>query len=393
MSCILLIDLQNDFNKIITPMMINSIKKLCKNTSIPVFWIYSNYFESESNSDPFSMTHEGKKKLCIKDTDGVKFSNYFNDIDKIEIQKKHYSAFYNTNLEEILIKNKITDIYLGGVTISCCIQKTAEHAKHIGFNVYLLSDCSNGFSNKKYGFQWFVENCKLATHYDVITNKPLILYYVNGSIPSWRVLMLMNYLNIHYKINRLKVMSGETKKPEFLKINKRGLTPTVIDDGLILTESHAILQYLIKYYSNGNLISDSKEKYIKIMSIVFSSDDIRKKYSPLEIYFNKTITEKEIIKAYDAYLNVHAEYKMVEESLSTKYIADDILSLADFSFFPTLAYHIHRGFEIIKYPKLYDYYNMINKEHYAIFSCPTGWNKNGKINVFELALSEKLKLS
>lgn len=66
-----------------------------------------------------------------------------------------------------------------------------------------------------------------------------MLYYVNGSIPSWRVMLLMRELGVDATLRRLRVMvtPKETQSPEFLAINPKGGTPTLVDiDGAVLTE-------------------------------------------------------------------------------------------------------------------------------------------------------------
>ena len=73
-----------------------------------------------------------------------------------------------------------------------------------------------------------------------------IFYYVNRSIPSWRVMMMLSELNIQYTPIRLKVMTKakKTRSAAFSRVNPRCKTPTLIDDGKTLIESMAILQNL-----------------------------------------------------------------------------------------------------------------------------------------------------
>lgn len=53
--------------------------------------------------------------------------------------------------------------------------------------------------------------------------KPQVkVFYVENSIPSMVVFNTLNYLGIKYDKQRVKVMKGETRQEEFLKVNKRG---------------------------------------------------------------------------------------------------------------------------------------------------------------------------
>ncbi|KAG6861358.1 hypothetical protein C0995_001091 [Termitomyces sp. Mi166 len=60
-------------------------------------------------------------------------------------------------------------------------------------------------------------------------NQPPELFYVNGSIPSWRVMMALDEKGIKFKCTRLLIMSDpkETRLPEFLKLDHRGKTPVL----------------------------------------------------------------------------------------------------------------------------------------------------------------------
>jgi glutathione S-transferase len=46
---------------------------------------------------------------------------------------------------------------------------------------------------------------------------------------------------------------GRNRDPEYLALNPNGLVPTVIDDGLVLWESNAIVRYLAARYGEGTL--------------------------------------------------------------------------------------------------------------------------------------------
>jgi glutathione S-transferase len=50
------------------------------------------------------------------------------------------------------------------------------------------------------------------------------------------------------------MINGEHRRPEFLKINPAGKLPVLVDGGLVLTESVAIVLYLAEKYPDKNLI-------------------------------------------------------------------------------------------------------------------------------------------
>jgi glutathione S-transferase len=71
----------------------------------------------------------------------------------------------------------------------------------------------------------------------------LTLYFAPHSTASITTLVLEE-LGTPCERVKLDLQKGETKKPEFLKINPNGLVPTLVHDGVAIWESAAITIYL-----------------------------------------------------------------------------------------------------------------------------------------------------
>jgi len=70
----------------------------------------------------------------------------------------------------------------------------------------------------------------------------LTLYSNQGSGNCYKVRLLMHQLGHDLKIVETDVVAGETQTDAFLKVNPAGKVPTlVLDDGMVLSESNAIL--------------------------------------------------------------------------------------------------------------------------------------------------------
>ncbi|MEQ8155340.1 MAG: cysteine hydrolase family protein [Clostridiaceae bacterium] len=68
------------------------------------------------------------------------------------IEKTKPSSFYETNLEEILKKEKITSVVISGYMTQMCCDTTARDAFHKGYNVEFLSDATGTIDvNNKVG--------------------------------------------------------------------------------------------------------------------------------------------------------------------------------------------------------------------------------------------------
>lgn len=90
-------------------------------------------------------------------------------------------------------------------------------------------------------------------------SKP-ILYFTSGSPPSRAVLFLIRYLNIDVEVKNVNLLQGEQHSNEFLKLNPAHEVPTLVDGDFVLTESRAILAYLINSRKSGDDLYPSDPK-------------------------------------------------------------------------------------------------------------------------------------
>jgi glutathione S-transferase len=75
------------------------------------------------------------------------------------------------------------------------------------------------------------------------TTMSLIFYYAPMSTASITELILEELGTPCEKV-KLDIRKGETKKPEFLKVNPNGKVPVIVHDGTVIFESSAITMYL-----------------------------------------------------------------------------------------------------------------------------------------------------
>jgi glutathione S-transferase len=72
----------------------------------------------------------------------------------------------------------------------------------------------------------------------------LILYHHNISVCAQKVRIALAEKDLSWQGVHIDLMQGEHLKPEFLKINPRGLVPVLVHDGDPIYESTIILEYL-----------------------------------------------------------------------------------------------------------------------------------------------------
>jgi len=87
------------------------------------------------------------------------------------------------------------------------------------------------------------------------------LYVFPPSPRAFKVLALANHLGLGYELKIVDLTKGEQLRPEFVALNPNKKMPVLEDDGFVLWESNAILQYLAeKRPGSGLLPSDSRQR-------------------------------------------------------------------------------------------------------------------------------------
>jgi glutathione S-transferase len=71
-----------------------------------------------------------------------------------------------------------------------------------------------------------------------------MIYYDTRSTTSRKVMMTIDLLGLPLERRELDLLSGEHKQSWFLDLNPNGTLPMLVEDGFVLWESNAILQYL-----------------------------------------------------------------------------------------------------------------------------------------------------
>jgi glutathione S-transferase len=79
----------------------------------------------------------------------------------------------------------------------------------------------------------------------------LTFYCLSGSPFSWKVWLSLESKNLAYGLKLLSADAGDLRSPAFKEINPRGRVPVIVDDGFVLAESSAIIEYLEDRYSRS----------------------------------------------------------------------------------------------------------------------------------------------
>nr|APX61032.1 putative glutathione S-transferase epsilon class member 4 [Leptinotarsa decemlineata] len=162
------------------------------------------------------------------------------------------------------------------------------------------------------------------------------LYWFLDSPPARAVVLVAKQLEVELELIEVNLSKREQYKPEFLKMNPLHTIPVLDDDGFIVTDSHAIMSYLVLKYGNGSSLypEDVKKRCLVDQRLYFESGTFFANHFKVCIpvlYKGETIVPSEglkfMIEAYDV---------LEEYFQNSNYVAGDDLTIADFSIWTTI---------------------------------------------------------
>lgn len=99
--------------------------------------------------------------------------------------------------------------------------------------------------------------------------------YGYGPTRTIRPLWVLRELGLDFEYVEVDVTKGEHHQPEFLAVNPAGKVPALADDGLVLTESIAIVLYLAeKHPQKGLLPADLRTRAQVYRWLLFTATEL-----------------------------------------------------------------------------------------------------------------------
>lgn len=212
-----------------------------------------------------------------------------------------------------------------------------------------------------------------------MTTPKITIYGSKMATCTQRVLILLEELNLPYKLHEIDLMSGEQHTKEFLKLNPFGKVPVLRyiessdetdeeDDEnreYMIYESRSILRFLAnKHDHEVDYYPDSKcDMWLEIESQHLNSPLSKIVY---EKVFKKMHGESDVdeeivsgaLKDLDKVLGIY------ENQLKQKFISGNTFTIADIVCIPYLTYFVKcQGKDYLKqYPKVYNWYKRIKSK-------------------------------
>ncbi len=183
------------------------------------------------------------------------------------------------------------------------------------------------------------------------------LYYSPGAC-SLASHIALQETGLPFEIDRFIASTGKTASGEdFLQINPKGYVPTIrLDDGAVLTEGGAVLQYIADRNPAAGLAPEAgtMERYRLQEWLTFIGTEIHKTYSPL---FSKTVSADVRDRGFDL---LTRRIGFVETRLDkSPYLLGDHFTVADAYLFVVLRWSVPVGFDLTPFPKVREYMDRI----------------------------------
>lgn len=166
-------------------------------------------------------------------------------------------------------------------------------------------------------------------------------YALSGSPFSWKVWLALEYLAVPYRLDMLSADAGDLKSGSFLALNPRGKVPVIVDDGFVLTESDAILDYLSETFGTADRALwpiDKKERARARQATQEATNYIYPSVRKLVVEIVMRKNEGSSLSTVDEALTILArEFIRLELTLKQAFLGGITPGAADFAVYPLLA--------------------------------------------------------
>ncbi|MGA2839473.1 MAG: glutathione transferase GstA [Steroidobacteraceae bacterium] len=179
------------------------------------------------------------------------------------------------------------------------------------------------------------------------------LFYTPGACSLSPHIVLLE-AGLPFTMEKVDLKTKKTEKgSDFTTINSKGAVPALqLDDGRVLTEGSAVVQYLADQKPDLGLAprAGSFERYQLVELLNYIASELHKGFSPL---FNPSISAdwKTAVLA-----NLDKKFQWLTTYLGTKnYLMGDTFTVADAYLFTVLSWSSHVGIDLAKYHVLTAY--------------------------------------
>jgi glutathione S-transferase len=176
------------------------------------------------------------------------------------------------------------------------------------------------------------------------------LYYHPLSGHSHRARLLLSLLGVEHELVEVDLMSAQHKSPEYLKLNRFGQVPVLVDDDRKIADSNAILVYLSKKLGKTDWLPEEPEAAAAIQRwLSVAAGEIA--YGPaaarLITVFGAQYKPEEVIA------RAHSVLKLIDTELAARdFIAKNNPTIADVALYSYIARAPEGNVDLSDYPNV-----------------------------------------
>ncbi|XP_052895476.1 uncharacterized protein LOC128302650 [Anopheles moucheti] len=164
----------------------------------------------------------------------------------------------------------------------------------------------------------------------------LVLYTLHLSPPCRAVEMTAKALGLELEQKTINLLAGDHLKSEFLKLNPQHTIPVLDDDGTIITESHAIMIYLVtKYGKDDTLYPKDPLPQARVNAALHFESGVL--FARMRFIFERILFYGQSDIPEDRVEYVQKSYRLLEDTLVDDFVAGPKMTIADFSCVSTVS--------------------------------------------------------
>lgn len=183
----------------------------------------------------------------------------------------------------------------------------------------------------------------------VTTRVPHRVFGTSTSGNCHKVRLALDLLHIPYRWHEIDIMKGETRTPEFLRMNPRGQVPLLqIDDHTWLPESNAILCYLA---DGTDLWPGDRLQRAQVLRWLFFEQYSHEPYIAVARFIRAFLKQPQHARLAELERRGYEALGVMEQHLASRaFFVGTTFSIADIALFAYTHKADEGGFDLAAYP-------------------------------------------
>ena len=156
----------------------------------------------------------------------------------------------------------------------------------------------------------------------------MIDFYFHATPNSMKVALLLQELQLPFATHAVDIFKGEQHAPDFRRINPNGKVPAMVDDGVTIFDSHAILLHLAE--KHGRFLETTPQGRAAMLSWLQLIATGLSPFSGQAIHFLHYAPEDLPYAQHRYVTEIERHYAVLDARLAeSRYLAGDTYTIAD----------------------------------------------------------------